>query len=144
MRAALKAWRGWGRSAAVRSVMYVLRKVWVPGSGEQMRGGLRWPYYWPFQVTCVLVAVLLTAAFSLKPCLSLRPALAERAGRLPTPDVRSLGSLSLGSLGGQFNANTIAIISNPNVGCLAVACDPSDAADDGDNFFNSTRGRHSG
>ena len=33
-----------------------------------MRGGLRWPD-WPFQVICVLVAVLLTAAFS--SCLGL-------------------------------------------------------------------------
>jgi hypothetical protein len=30
-----------------------------------MRGGLRWPFR-PLQVTCVLVAVLLTAAFSLQ------------------------------------------------------------------------------
>jgi hypothetical protein len=68
-----------------------------------MRGGLRWLYR-PLQVTCVLVAVLLTAAFSLK------PSFAERAGRQPI-----LGSRNLGSLGERLNADTIAIISgNPN------------------------------
>jgi TPR repeat protein len=51
-----------------------------------MRGGLRWLYR-PFQVLCVLVAVLLAAAFSLQ------SGIAEQAGRRPIPDKPDLGSL---------------------------------------------------
>ena len=88
-----------------------------------MRGGLRWLTR-PFQVICVLVAVLLTAAFSL------HPTLAGHAGNAPVPDKPGLGSL-----GERLNANTIAIISgNPNATYLTIAYDLSDVLDDGDNF----------
>lgn len=64
-----------------------------------MRGGLRWLYR-PFQVLCVLVAVLLAAAFSLQ---------SGFAGHS-------------GGLGERLNANTIAIVSgNPNATYLAAA-----------------------
>ncbi len=69
-----------------------------------MRGGLRWLYR-PFQVLCVLVAVLLTAAFSLNATFAGHP-----GGDAPIP-----GKPNLGSLGERLNANTIALISgNPN------------------------------
>jgi len=89
-----------------------------------MRGGLRWLTR-PFQVICVLVAVLLTAAFSL------HPGFAERAGgNAPIPDKPNLGSL-----GERLNSNTISIISgNPNATYLTIAYDLSDVLDDGDNF----------
>jgi hypothetical protein len=82
-------------------------------------------------VTCVLVAVLLTAAFSLE--LSL----AEYAEDQPIPDKLDLGSLNLGSLdlgrlGERLNAKTIAIVfGNPKASSLTVAHDLSDAADAG-------------
>jgi hypothetical protein len=67
-----------------------------------MRGGLRWPYR-PFQVTCVLVAVLLTAAFSLS------SAFTENLARQPIPDKPNLGS------SGAPDVSTGAFISgNPN------------------------------
>jgi hypothetical protein len=87
-----------------------------------MRGGLRWPYR-PFQVTCVLVAVLLAAAFSL--ALSL----AEYAEDQP-----NLSTLNREGLGERLNAKTIAIIfGNPKAislktASLTVACALSDAA----------------
>ena len=89
-----------------------------------MRGGLRWLLR-PFQVVCVLVAVLLTAAFSL------RPGFAGHAdGNAPIPDKPNLGSR-----GERLNANTISIISgNPNATYLTIAYDLSDVLDDGDNF----------
>jgi hypothetical protein len=75
-------------------------------------------------VTCVLVAVLLTAAFSLK------PSFAERSGRQTTPDRPNLGIL-----GERRNADTIAIISgSPIATYLTIAYDLSDVVDDGDNF----------
>jgi uncharacterized protein len=85
-----------------------------------VRGGLR-GLDRPFQVLCVLVAVLLTAAFSLRPGF---------AGSVPIPDKPNLGSL-----GERLNANSIAIISgNPNATYLTIAYDLSDVLDDGDNF----------
>jgi hypothetical protein len=111
-----------------------------------MRGGLRWPYR-PLQVTCVLVAVLLTAAFSLK--LSL----AEYAEDQAIPKLaiakadslvgRLLGSLGERSLGQRLNAKTIAdIFGNPKAVAKAIAkadartiaYDLSDAADAGGYF----------
>ena len=87
-----------------------------------MRGGLRWPQR-PFQVLCVLVAVVLTAGFSLY-------GVAAHPGARPIPDKPSLGSL-----GERLNANTIAIVSgNPNATYLSIAYDMSDVLDDGDNF----------
>lgn len=89
-----------------------------------MRGGLRWLYR-PFQVMCVLVAVLLTAAFSLSAAFA-----GQSAGNAPIPDKPNLGSL-----GERLNANTIALISgNPNATYLTIAYDLSDVLDDGDNF----------
>lgn len=89
-----------------------------------MRGGLRWLYR-PFQVLCVLVAVLLTAAFSLSATFAGRA-----GGNAPIPDKPGLGSL-----GERLNANTIALISgNPNATYLTIAYDLSDVLDDGDNF----------
>lgn len=88
-----------------------------------MRGGLRWPQR-PFQVLCVLGAVVLTAAFSSQSSFG------EPAGGRPIPDKPHLGSL-----GARLNANTIAIISgNPNATYLSIAYDLSDVLDDGDNF----------
>jgi uncharacterized protein len=88
-----------------------------------MRGGLRRPRR-PFQVICVLVSLLLTAA------LSSQFGFAQRAGARPIPDKPNLGSL-----GERLNANTIAIVSgNPNATYLTIAYDMSDVLDDGDNF----------
>jgi uncharacterized protein len=88
-----------------------------------MRGGLRRPLR-PFQVLCVSVVLLLTAA------LSLPFGFAERAGARPIPDKPNLGSL-----GERLNANTIAIVSgNPNATYLTIAYDMSDVLDDGDDF----------
>jgi len=88
-----------------------------------MRGGVRWPIR-PFQVLCVLVAVVLTAAFTL------RSGYAEHAGARPVPDKPGLGSA-----GERLNANTVAIVSgNPNATYLTIAYDLSTVLDDGDNF----------
>jgi uncharacterized protein len=88
-----------------------------------MRGGWGRPHR-PFQVLCVLVAVVLAAAFSLQ------LGFAQRAGARPIPDKPNLGSL-----GERLNANTIAIVSgNPNATYLSIAYDMSDVLDDGDNF----------
>lgn len=88
-----------------------------------MRGGLRWPHR-PFQVLCVVVAVVLTAGFSLQAVF------AGHTGALPIPDKPALGSQ-----GERLNANTIAIVSgNPNATYLTIAYDLSDVLDDGDNF----------
>ncbi len=84
---------------------------------------MRWPHG-PFQVSCVLVAVLLTAAFSLQ------VGFAGHAGARPVPDKPNLGTL-----GERLNANTIAIVAgNPNATYLTIAYDLSDVLDDGDNF----------
>jgi TRAP transporter TAXI family solute receptor len=88
-----------------------------------MGRGLRWPY-WPFQVFCVLAAVLLTAAFSLQ------YGFAGRVGMLPIPD-----KANFGGLGERLNANTVAIVSgDPNATYLTVAYDLATVLDDGDNF----------
>jgi uncharacterized protein len=87
-----------------------------------MREGLR--PHWPFQVLCVLVAVVLTAA------VSLQFARAQRAGVQPIPDKPNRGTLSE-----RLNANTIAIVSgNVNATYLTIAYDLSDVLDDGNNF----------
>ena len=90
------------------------------------KGGLRWPHR-PFQVICVLVAVLLAAAFSLQ---AVYAAYAAHPGARPVPDKPNLGTL-----GERLNTNTIAIVSgNPNATYLTIAYDMSDVLDDGDNF----------
>ena len=72
-----------------------------------------------------MVAVLLTAAFSLSAVFAGQP-----GGNAPIPDKPNLGSL-----GERLNANTIALISgNPNATYLTIAYDLSDVLDDGDNF----------
>src|SRR5580698_7806787 len=90
------------------------------------KGGLRWPKR-PFQVICVLAAVLVAAAFSLQ---SVFAAYAAHPGARPLPDKPNLGAL-----GERLNTNTIAIVSgNPNATYLNIAYDLSDVLDDGDNF----------
>src|SRR5580698_9154124 len=90
------------------------------------KGGLRWPKR-PFQVICVLAAVLVAAAFSLQ---SVFAAYAAHPGARPLPDKPNLGTL-----GERLNGNTIAIVSgNPNATYLTIAYDMSDVLDDGDNF----------
>jgi hypothetical protein len=79
---------------------------------------LRWPNG-PFQVTCVLVAVLLTAAFSSYPII----------GGLS--GVRPLASLA--RLGERSGAGVIAITrSKKNAGYQFVACDVSAGFDEND------------
>jgi len=88
-----------------------------------MGGGWRRPLK-PFQVLCVWVAVVLTAAFSLQFTL------ATDVGARSIPD-----KANLGPLGERLNANTIAIVSgNPNGTYLTIAYDLSVVLDDGDNF----------
>jgi TRAP transporter TAXI family solute receptor len=88
-----------------------------------MRGSLLRPYR-PFQVLCILVASVLTAAIF----LPFGPA--EPAGAPPIPDKPNLGTL-----GERLNANTLAIVSgNPNATYLTIAYDLSAVLDDGDNF----------
>src|SRR5271154_2575577 len=90
------------------------------------KGGLRWPYR-PFQVICVLVAVLVAAAFSLQ---AVYAAYAAHPGARPLPDKPNLGTL-----GERLNGNTVAIVAgNPNATYLTIAYDLSAVLDDGDNF----------
>ena len=80
--------------------------------------------HWPFQVLCVLVAVVLTAA------VSVQFARAQRAGVQPISDKPNRGTLSE-----RLNANTIAIVSgNVNATYLTIAYDLSDVLDNGNNF----------
>jgi hypothetical protein len=100
-----------------------------------MRGGLRWLTR-PFQVLCVLVAVLLTAAFSLRPSVA-----GHAGGIVPVPDKPDLGSL-----GERLNADTISIIfGNPNATYLTSAYDLADdqfvAQRDGDGLSGADRDR---
>jgi len=75
-----------------------------------------------------LVAVLLTAAFSL--AFSLQVGHAGSLGVRPVPD-----KAEFGSQGERLNANTLAIVSgNPGTAALAMGCDLSAVLDDGDNF----------
>ena len=76
-----------------------------------MRGGLRWPNR-PFQVTCVLVALLLTAAFSWYPGVD------GHHGAWPV-----ISSL-LKRLGERSDPGVIAIApNNPSTGYQLIACD---------------------
>lgn len=82
-----------------------------------MRGGLRWPNG-PFQVVCVLVAVVLTAAFSLSAAFAGRS-----GGDASIPDKPNLGSLAA-----PLDANIVAVTSgNPNATYLTIAYDLSNA-----------------
>jgi uncharacterized protein len=88
-----------------------------------MGGGSRRPLR-PYQVFCVWVAVVLTAAFSLQ------IASTDGVGARPIPDKPNLGTI-----GERLNANTIAIISgNPNGTYLNIAYDLSAVLDNGDDF----------
>ena len=94
----------------VCNAVCVLRNRADPRTGEFMRGGLRWLYR-PFQVLCVLVAVLLTAAFSLQ------SGFAGHSGGRPVRDKPNLGSV-----GERLNANTIAVVSdNPKPASRQIA-----------------------
>jgi len=87
-----------------------------------MRGDLRWPRG-PFQVHCVLVAALLTAA-------SLQLGSAGQGDARPLPD-----KASLDGLGERLNANTIAIVSgNADVTGAAIVNDLCSVLDDGENL----------
>src|SRR6516225_2994429 len=91
--------------------------------GSIMQGGLRWPKR-PFQVMCALVAVVLTAGFSLSYGAPTHP------GARPLPDKPYVGTI-----GERLNGNTIAIVSgNSNATYLTNAYDMSDVLDDGENF----------
>jgi hypothetical protein len=84
-----------------------------------MKGGLRWPFG-PFQVSCVLVAVLLTAAFSSQRGFT---------GRVGTPTQDSCCTI----LGERSNASTTTVVpGNPNSTDLKIAEHLPVARDDGD------------
>jgi uncharacterized protein len=88
-----------------------------------MGGGSRRPLR-PYQVFCVWVAVVLTAAFSSQ------IASIGGVGARPMPDKPNLGTI-----GERLNANTIAIVSgNPNGTYLSIAYDLSAVLDNGDEF----------
>jgi TRAP-type uncharacterized transport system substrate-binding protein len=92
--------------------------------GVYMWRGLRRPFG-PFQVICVLVAVVLAAAFSNSTADA-----QKGAGNRPLPD-----KLNFGTMGDRINSNTIAIVSgNINATYLTIAYDLSAVLDDGDNF----------
>jgi hypothetical protein len=85
-------------------------------------------------VTCVLVAVLLTAAFSLDLSLA-EYAEDQPVAKLANPKLGSFVCSLLGCLDERLNAKTIAIIfGNPKATARTIAYDPSDAADAGHNF----------
>lgn len=89
-----------------------------------MRGGLRWLFR-PFQVTCVLVAVLPTAAFSLQS--SLETSLAGNPGHQPLASGPKRGE--------RLNADTTAVVSNKsNLTDRTIAYDPSDILYEDDMF----------
>ncbi len=88
-----------------------------------MRAGLHWRYG-PFQVICVLVAVLPTVA------LSPQFGFAGSGGAWLRPDSPNLGGLSE-----HLNTNAIAMVSgNPNATYLTICFDLSAMLDNGDNF----------
>ena len=88
-----------------------------------MRVGLRWPHG-PFQVTCVLVAVLPTVA------LSPQFGFAGCGGAWLRPDSSNLSSPSE-----HLNTNAIAMVSdNPNATYLTICFDLSAMLDNADNF----------
>jgi TRAP-type uncharacterized transport system substrate-binding protein len=89
-------------------------------------GGKRRPDR-PFQVICVLAAVVCTAVLSISPSDAQR---ARYRGNEPIPDKPQLGPL-----GAQINSNTIAIVSgNINAAWLTIAYDLSAVLDDGNDF----------
>jgi hypothetical protein len=88
------------------------RNAWLDVRGCQMKGGLRWPFR-PFQVVCVLVAVLLTAAFSSQRGLTDR--VGASTNNCPTNNWRCT------SFGERSNASTITVVpGNPNLTYLKI------------------------
>jgi hypothetical protein len=80
----------------------------------------------PFQVPCVLAAVVFAAAFSISTAFAQQ----VRGGNLPVPDKPNLGSI-----GERMNSDTISIVSgNINATYLSIAYDMSAVLDDGDEF----------
>ena len=83
-----------------------------PQTGVSMWGGLRRPMMGPFQVTCVLAAAVLAAAFSISSVFA-----QQGGGHLPLPDKPNLGGI-----GERINSNTIAVVSgNLNATNLSIA-----------------------
>ncbi len=80
----------------------------------------------PFQVTCVLAAVVFAAAFSISTAFAQQ----VRGGNQPLPDKPNLGSI-----GERINSDTISIVSGHiNATSLSVAYDMSAVLDAGDEF----------
>ena len=80
----------------------------------------------PFQVTCVLAAVVFAAAFSISTAFAQQ----VRGGNQPLPDKPNLGSI-----GERINSNTISIVSgNIDATYLSIAYDMSAVLDAGDDF----------
>src|SRR5215470_4651989 len=88
-----------------------------------MWGGLRRPM-WPLQVTCVLAATMVVAAFSIT------AAYAQNARNRWFPEKQSFGAL-----GERVNANTVTVVSgSPDGMYLSIAHDLSAVLDDGEEF----------
>jgi len=85
-----------------------------------MKGGLRWPLG-PFQVVCVLVAVLLTAAFSLQ---------SGSTSRTGT----STDKYDFDNLGAHPSVGTIAFVPS-NWNSIALKSAIPAVHNDGDDFF---------
>jgi uncharacterized protein len=80
----------------------------------------------PFQVPCVLAAVVFAAAFSISTAFAQQ----VRGGNQPSPDKPNLGGI-----GERINSDTIPIVSgNINATYLPIAYDMSAVLDDGDEF----------
>jgi TRAP-type uncharacterized transport system substrate-binding protein len=89
-------------------------------------GGQRGPNR-PFQVICVLAAVVCAVVLSISPSDAQK---ARHRGNEPIPDKPQLGPL-----GAQINSNTIAVVSgNINAAWLTIAYDLSAVLDDGNDF----------
>src|SRR5215467_5263501 len=89
-----------------------------------MWGGLRRPMIGPLQVTCVLAATMVVAAFSIT------AAYAQNARNRWFPEKQSFGAF-----GERVNANTVTIVSgSPDGTYLSIAHDLSAVLDDGEEF----------
>src|SRR5215470_10285414 len=89
-----------------------------------MWGGLRRPMIGPLQVTCVLAATMVVAAFSIT------AAYAQSARNRWFPEKQNFGTL-----GERVNANTVTVVSGSADGMyLSIAHDLSAVLDDGEEF----------
>src|SRR5215471_6962620 len=89
-----------------------------------MWGGLRRPMIGPLQVTCVLAATMVVAAFSIT------AAYAQNARNRWFPEKQSFGAF-----GERANANTVTVVSgSPEGASLWIAHDLSAVLDDGEEF----------